>query len=60
MLVKQVYAGKSQAAAGRVLGLTTEPERMQRVQTLILLLLPLGVATRTLCRLGNQRLLVLL
>lgn len=33
---------------------------MQRVQTLILLLLPLEVATLTLCRFGSQRLLDLL
>ena len=60
MLVVQIYAECTQAAAGRVLGLATAPERMQRVHTLILLLLPVEDATRTLCRLGNQRLLDLL
>ena len=40
--------------------LTTAPDRMQRVQTLILLLLPPEVATFTLCRFGSQRLLDLL
>jgi hypothetical protein len=39
---------------------TTAPERMQRVQTLILLVLPPAVACRTVFRFGNQRLLVLL
>jgi hypothetical protein len=33
---------------------------MQRVQTLILLVLPPGTAIRTILRLGSQRLLVLL
>lgn len=41
-------------------GFTTAPDRMQRVQTRICLELPPTVATRTFCRLGSQRRLVLL
>lgn len=36
-------------------GFITAPERKQRVQTRIRLVLPLAVATRTFCRLGSQR-----
>jgi hypothetical protein len=49
-----------QAAAVLAAGLTTAPERMQLVQTRIFLLLPAETTTLTLCKLGSQRLLVLL
>jgi hypothetical protein len=39
---------------------TTAPERMQRVHTLVLFLLPPVVTMRTIFKFGSQRLLVLL
>ena len=44
----------------RYADLTTAPERIQRVQTFVLFLLPLAVAIRTVFRLGSHRRLVLL
>ena len=41
-------------------GLTTAPERMQRVHTRIRAVRPLSVTVRTFCRLGSQRRLFLL
>ena len=51
---------QDQAVAELLTGLATAPERMQRVQTLMCLLLLSLVATLIFCKLGNQRRLVLL
>ena len=51
---------QADAGAERFTGLLTAPERIQRVQTFICLLLLSLVATLIFCKFGNQRRLVLL